>query len=250
MAQPEKTNTVRAMAKAATSALSLAVAGTATVGAVALHSWSVVALGGVAYATLVAWDLVSGNEKKKKKEMPLRDPATRSAMQTLATSRLQLDRVLQETSEEVKASLALVLLSVDELDQRATQLATRAEAIASYLLTTDVRVVEQGVRELDQRVRETRDPETRAQYESAKKAREEHLATLVELTQVKERIFASLVTICATMDALPAKVVRMRALDSQAMDAMTGNLKDELSRMNDDMQSLEETLKSLSEVIA
>ncbi|WP_394842453.1 hypothetical protein LZC95_35960 [Pendulispora brunnea] len=249
MAEPEKTSSMKAAAKAATSALSLAVAGTATVGAVALHSWSVMALGGVAYATLVAWDLVSGNDKKKK-QAPLRDPATRSAMQTLSTSRLQLDRVLQETPEDVKANLALVLLSVDELETRATQLATRAEAIAGYLLTTDVRVVEQGVRELEQRVRETRDPEARAHYESAKKAREEHLATLVELTHAKERIFASLVTICATMDAMPAKVVRMRALDSEAMDAMTGNLKDELSRMNDDMQSLEETLKSLSEVIA
>ncbi|WP_394831893.1 hypothetical protein LVJ94_35790 [Pendulispora rubella] len=245
-----KPSSLRTVTKAATSALSLAVAGTATLGAVALHSWSVVALGGVAYATLVAWDLVSGNDTKKKKdEITLRDPATRSAMQTLSTSRLQLDRVLQETSEDVKAHLALVLLSVDELEARATQLATRAEAIASYLLTTDVRIVEQGVRELEQRVRDTRDPEARAHYESAKKAREEHLATLVELTHVKERIFASLVTICATMDALPAKVVRMRALDSAAMDAMTGNLKDELSRMNDDMQSLEETLKSLTEVI-
>ena len=243
------------MAKSATSALSLAVAGTATLGAVALHSWSVIALGGVAYATLVAWDLVSGNDAKKKVRasiLPdantLRDPATRSAMQTLTTSRIQLDRVLQDTSEEVKASLALVLISVDELETRATKLAARAESIGSYLLTTDLRVVEDGVRQLAQRMAETRDPEARAHYESAKKAREEHLATLVELTHAKERIFASLLTIGATMDALPAKIVRMRALDSEAMDTVTGTLKEELSRMNDDMQSLEETLKSLSEV--
>jgi len=236
------------MAKSATSALSLA-------GAVALHSWSVIALGGVAYATLVAWDLVSGNDAKKKVRasiLPdantLRDPATRSAMQTLTTSRIQLDRVLQDTSEEVKASLALVLISVDELETRATKLAARAESIGSYLLTTDLRVVEDGVRQLAQRMAETRDPEARAHYESAKKAREEHLATLVELTHAKERIFASLLTIGATMDALPAKIVRMRALDSEAMDTVTGTLKEELSRMNDDMQSLEETLKSLSEV--
>ncbi|WP_394827156.1 hypothetical protein [Pendulispora albinea] len=252
-------SSLRETVKAATSTLSLAVAGTATLGAVALHSWSVLALGGVAYATLVAWDLASGDPKGSKRKarasiLPnpstLRDPAIRSAMQTLVTSRIALDRVLAETSEEIQANLVLVLASASELEERATKLAARAEAIGSYLGTTDPRVVEEGVRQLAHQIAATRDPEARAQYEAAKKAREEHLGTLMELMHVKERIFASLVTIGATLDALPAKIVRMRALDAATMDAATGTMNEELSRMNDDMQSLEDTLKSLSEVIA
>ncbi len=246
---------MRGVAKAAVSGLNLGVAGTAALGAVALHSWSIAALGAVAYATLLAWDLASGKDGSKKQRasvLPdpknMKDAGVRSAMQTLANARTQLDRVLGETSEEVKMHLTTVLSTVDELELRAAKLAGRAETIGGYLLTTDVNAVEEGVRQLGQRIAETRDVEARAQYESAKRAREEHHATLLELTQVKERIFASLVTICATMDALPAKVVRMRALDAAAMDALTGSLNEELSLMNDDMKSLEETLKSVAEV--
>jgi len=155
-----------------------------------------------------------------------------------------------KTPDDVKANLAVVLMTVEELEARATKLAERAEAIASYLSTVDPRAVEAGVRELAERIAVTPDTEARTHYESAKKAREEHLATLIELSNAKERIFASLVTICASTDALPAKIVRMRALDSEAMDTMTGNLREELERMNDDMKSLEETLQSLSEAVA
>ena len=49
------------------------------------------------------------------------------------------------------------------------------------------------------------------------------------------------------MEALPGKVVRMRALDAQAMDQLTGDVKDELDRMNVEIQSFEETLTTLGD---
>ncbi len=70
---------------------------------------------------------------------------------------------------------------------------------------------------------------------------------MADLVAAKERIGASLLSIAATMEALPGKIVRMRALDAQAMDQLTGDVKDELDRMNVEIQSFEETLTTLGD---
>jgi uncharacterized membrane protein len=101
---------------------------------------------------------------------------------------------------------------------------------------------------LAQRVSQTADAEARAQYQSALKARQELLQTLHDLVAARERIHASMLSIAATLEGLPAKIVRMRALDARAMDKLTGDVKDELDRMNGEISTFEETLRSLGEV--
>jgi hypothetical protein len=49
----------KVLGKAATSVVNLGVAGASAAGALALHSWPILALGGAAYAALVAWDMVT-----------------------------------------------------------------------------------------------------------------------------------------------------------------------------------------------
>lgn len=249
----QKSGLKKSILDATTGPMNLAVAGAATLGAVALQSWPIVALGGVAYAALVAWDLVSGgNKRETRKTLPeidaLKDPATQHAIRAIEGARIQIDRALAETPVDVQANLSIALSSVTELEDRAGKLALRAEDLAKFLCTVDPRVVKQDVDELARRAAATQDPEAKAQYESAHKAREEHLNVLYELGNAKERIAASLVSIAATMEALPAKVVRMRALDAQAMDELSGSVKEELEQMNGEMKSLEEALKTLSEV--
>lgn len=242
------------LVKAVTGPINMAVVGAATVSALALHSWPVVALGGAAYAALVAWDFVSGNDKKAARErtsLPepgrLKDAATRSAVLAIVSARKELERVLEDTSDDVKTNLALALGAADELVERAAVLATRSEDLGKYLVSIDPRVLEQDIAQLRQRVASSKDQEARAQYDAARKAREEHLAVLAELHNAKERVHASLLGIAATLAALPAKVVRMQALDAAAMDELSGSVKDELERMNGELSSLEETLSSLSE---
>jgi hypothetical protein len=246
------------LVKAVTGPINMAVVGAAAIGAVALHSWPVVALGGVAYAALVAWDFVSGSEKKKgsraeRTTLPdpgkLKDQATRSAVLTIRGAQAELARVLHETSEDVKANLALALISADELVERAAVLARRSEDLGKYLSMIDPRVLEADVAQLRQRVASTEDPEAKAQYDTARKAREEHLGVILELGKTKERVSASLLGIAATLEGLPAKVVRMRALDEHAMDEASGSVKDELDRMNGEMKSLEDTLASIAEAV-
>jgi hypothetical protein len=53
--------------------------------------------------------------------------------------------------------------------------------------------------------------------------------------------------IVATLEGLPAKIVRMRALDAQAMDQLSGSMHDELDPMDVELKALEETLATLGE---
>src|SRR6185295_1970447 len=55
----------KVLRSASTDTINLVVAGSAAVGAAALSSWAVAALGGLTYAALVAWDVASPKYWKK-----------------------------------------------------------------------------------------------------------------------------------------------------------------------------------------
>src|ERR1700716_2447366 len=93
-------NAAKKLVKAVTGPINMAVVGAAAVGAVAMHSWPVVALGGVAYAALVAWDFVNGHDqraaRRNRATLPepacLKDPATRASVQAIVAARAELLR--------------------------------------------------------------------------------------------------------------------------------------------------------------
>ena len=86
-----------------------------------------------------------------------------------------------------------------------------------------------------------------AQLESARTAREEQLAALADIDRAHERVLANLSRVAATFQGLPAKVMRLRALDAQATDAFYGDLNDEVGRMNEELEIFEESLRSFHE---
>ena len=253
MAEPLGKRIVRAT----TGVTNLVVVGAAAVGAAALQSWPILALGGAAYAAMVAWDMATGKARKAPASGAAPslgdvddygDAQTKAAVRSILAAKLEIEKVLGETGEDVQTHLALALASATELEDRAANLAHRAEDVARYLRTTDVRVVQADVDTLARRVHDTRDPEARAQLESAHQARREHLEVLRDLFSTKERIDATLLSIASTLEALPAKIVRMRALDAQATDKLSGDVKEELDRMNSEIRTFEETLKSVTQV--
>ena len=251
---------VKLIGKATTGVANLAVAGSATAAALALQSWPILALGGVAYAALVAWDLASSEFRKSAlgptpdstptlgDANDYRDEAARAAVITIQAAKRKIAQVLDQTPDDVKANLAMALTSVDELERRAATMARRADDIARYLETPDPRAVAYDVQVLAERAKATADAEARAQYETALSARKEHLATLTDLITAKERIGASLMSIAATLEGLPPKIVKMRALDARAMDQLTGDVKEELDRMSSEIRSFEETLEAIGQV--
>lgn len=251
-----ESSTWKRILRATTGITNIAVVGSAAVGAAALQSWPILALGGAAYGALVAWDLVSkGKPKQTGAPVTLepdldrfKDPQTKTVVRTILGAKQEIARVLSETPPEVQGQLALALTSVAELEERAARLSARAEDIAGYMKTADPRVVNADVESLTLRVMQSKDAEAKTQFESALAARREHLAVLGDLVAAKERIDASLLSIASTLEGLPAKIVRMRALDAQATDQLSGDVKEELDRMNTEIRTFEETLKSLNEV--
>jgi hypothetical protein len=249
-----------AVTRAATGLVNIGVAGAAAVGAAALHSWPLLAVGGVTYAALVAWDLVrkgDGDAPAKGVQGPpslrlrapeaYKDPQTSAAVRAIAAAKAEIERVLEETPEDVKANLATAIGSVDSLMERAGALAARCEDLAKYLATRDPRAVHRDVDSLRQRVASTPDAQARAQYQTALASRQDHLRSLDDLTNARERVLASLLSIASSLDGLPAKIVHMRALDAAAMDKLGGDVNGELERVNEEMRTFEETLRTLGE---
>lgn len=240
---------VKKFIRAATSRLNLGVVGAAATAAAALQSWPVVALGGAAYTAVVAWDFVSG-KKDKAETIPgaatLHDASMQRFANAIGSANVERETVLRDTSDEVKANLALTLASAAELEARAGKLVRRGDELARYLATVNPHAVAKSVADLTQRVSQTPDAEARAHYESARIARVQHYEAIQELALAKERIEATLLSIAATLDGLAPKVVRMRTLDAAAMDALSGNLKSELDTMNVEIESFEEALASLT----
>lgn len=247
----------KVVVKSATSLLNITVAGSAAVGAAALHMWPIAALGGVAYAALVAWDVFNPSFWKKALaaepiKLPdpddIKDASAREAAKAMQSARKELESVLAETSDEVKGHLGVALASVAELEQRVIHLIGRAEDLARYLARIDADAVRAEMRKLADKVQRTRDAHAQEQYRSALQAREEQLRAIEDIANAKERVAANLSRVTATLEGLPPKIVRMRALDAQAMDELTGSMNDELGRINGEMKAFEETLQSLVEI--
>ena len=66
-----------------------------------------------------------------------------------------------------------------------------------------------------------------------------------DIASAVERVHANLSRIVATLEGLSAKVVRMGAMDAQAMDNLSGDMNAELERMNRDIDTFEQTLRHL-----
>jgi hypothetical protein len=255
----------RVIARSVVSPLNLSIAGAAAASAALLHSWPLVALGGAAYAALVAWDLVSPDFWRKVIVPPengrtiatrfpdpkkIGDPALRQTAQAVLLARAELDRQVAEASGDVAEQLASVAVSIDELEGRAASLIRGGDQLIRYLSRSDLEGVRREIARLRGRASQTQDAETRDQYELTVKAREEQLTALTDIAGAVERVYANLSRIVATLEGLSAKVVRMGAMDAQAMDNLSGDMNAELERMNREIDTFEETLRHLVAVEA
>ena len=253
----EKTPQGNLVLASVTNTLNLVVMGTAAGGAAVMHSLPILAIGGAAFTALVAWDIVTGKRTKggasPREELPeekeLTDLGLREIVRSLEEGRRKLDAVLEETPDSVKGYLDSVMASMTQMEDGSARLIHHAEALTRYLATTDRKVVIDEIKKLNSKASAARDEETRQQYAHARKLREEQASALDDIEAAHERVMSNLSRIVATLEGLSPKIVRMRALDAQAMDALSGNMSDELGRVNDDMAVFEETLQSLGEIM-
>ncbi|RJS25934.1 hypothetical protein DRW03_05550 [Corallococcus sp. H22C18031201] len=251
----------RVLGRAAAAPLNLGVAGAGALGAAALHSWPVLALGGAAYAAMVAWDVASPDFWRGVLSRPqgarpggpldaraFADPRVREAMLGMLGARRSLENALEDAPAGVRAQLGLALTSLRELEERAWRLAARGDELSAFLRATDAQAVREAIRVTSQQATQAKDAEARAQYASARAAHEAQLQALRDIGAAHDRVLANLTRIAATMQGLPAQVMRLRALDAQATESMYGDLNEELGRMNGELGAFEESLQSFQAV--
>jgi len=245
--------------RAAAGPLNLSVLGGAVLGAVALASWPIAALGGAAYAALVASDISSAEFRKRvlfgrarPTELPdgktLTDPEVRAAVDRIRVARAGLDQVVKTIPERIQRNVTAALAAIDELQGHGAALAVRADELARYLAGTDAVAALREAESLTARASHTHDASARASYEAAAQAAHERVAALHDITTARERALAHLARIESAIKAVPTKLVRLRALDDQASDALTGDVGAELERMNIDLRAFEQTLESIVEI--
>jgi hypothetical protein len=239
--------------------INLSVAGAAAAGAVVMHSWPLLALGGAAYAALVAWDLVSPEFWRKALGAPqagrpsaefpdpkkIRDAGLKQTALLVRSATAQLDQLVAEASGDVAVQLAGLRVSIDELEARAARLIRSGDELIRYLVQSDAGAVRVEIDRLRARAAQTADAEARDQYQRSIQAREEQLAALTDIAGAVERVYANLSRIVATLEGLSAKIVRMGAMDAQAMDNLSGDMNAELERMNREIDTFEQTLRHL-----
>jgi hypothetical protein len=255
----KRTGVGKVVARSATSPLNLSVFGAAAVGAVALMSWPIAALGGVAYAALVASDVASPEFRKKAlrrggggSELPrpkdLEDPELRQLVEQIQAARAEIATTLTETPERVRKNLTTTRDALEELAGHAAVLVLRARDLGAYLERVDLDGARQEAAQHGRRASTSDDADESREYQLAATAASERVAALEDLEKGRARILANLTRIVATLRSVPPKIVRMRALDDRASDALTGDFDRELGRMNTDLRAFEETLVSLAEV--
>jgi hypothetical protein len=140
--------------------------------------------------------------------------------------------------------------AIAELERHAAILVERGEALCGYLASVDAASLRGEAEALDGKARATTDAQVRDQYQKAHAAVGEQLRAVADIATSRERILANLSRIAVTLHALPAQLMRMRALDDQATDSLSGNVGAELDRMNIELKAFEQTLEDLQEVQA
>ena len=251
----------KVLGRAATGPLNLTVLGGAVVGAAVLASWPIAALGAAAYVALVATDISSaefrrrvllGQRRPARLPAPdqVRDPEVRAAVARIAAARAEVERAVAALPARLQTSVASTVDAITELVGRAAQLAQRADALASHLAGTDRRAAERDAAALAARASHTEDAAARASYAAAAAAGRERVAALTDIAATHERTLAHLAQVESAIQAVPSKLVRLRALDDQASDALTGDVGAELERMTIDLQAFEDSLTDTLEAIS
>lgn len=240
------------VARALVNPVGLGVAAGAATVAVALTNPLVGAVGGAVYVATVLIDALRRARKKPKRHfgvMPdpetIHDPDVRIAVNRIIDARAAIQKAIDETPPDVVMQLTNTLAKLDEMEGYAASLVRRAEDSTKYLASVNLPALVQEVKQLATRAAAAKDPSARASFDQAKTARMDEIRALKELRANKERIYADLMHVVSALSALPTKIVRLRALDAQAMEQLSGDITQDLQSLGEELKTSERVLREL-----
>src|ERR1043165_2551333 len=230
-----------------------AIAGAAAV-AVTIGNPIFAAAGGALYVASVFVDAIRRRRARAKRRrimdviggMPdlddIRDPETRATVEKMLAARQNLQKVIDDTPPDILMQRQKTKDSLIQLDIYASTLVKRAEDTTAYLRSVNLPALVQEVKMLAMKAAQAKDPEARASFDQAKNARMEQIRALKELKANKERVDADLMRVVAVLGALPTKIVRLRALDAQAMEQLSGDITHDLTAMGEELKTSEQVI--------
>jgi hypothetical protein len=163
----------------------------------------------------------------------------------MLAARQHLQKVIDETPSDVLMQLQKTRDSLSQLELYASSLVKRAEDTTTYLQSVNLPALVQEVKLLATKAAQAKDPEARASFDQAKNARMEQIRALKDLKANKERVDANLMRVVAVLGALPTKIVRLRALDAQAMEQLSGDITHDLTTMGEELKTSEQVIREL-----
>lgn len=252
---PRRGKLLKVLGRSMTSPMHLGVVAAAAGSSVWFHLWPLAALGGVAYAALVASDLTSADfwkralaakeeDAKPEGDGAVRDPTLRALAAQIRKARTELDAVVAENGR-IAVQLVSVLAAASALDERADAVIKSADQLTAFLWRTDPEAIRREIAGLEERVTRAKDEGTRDQYLRTIATREEQLRAVLDIGAAVERAHANLMRINATYEGIAARVVRLSALDGGDMSSEFGDMNAELEDVNRDLESYEEVLRQL-----
>jgi hypothetical protein len=153
----------------------------------------------------------------------------------------------EDVQSYARRDLERVALQLAPLVQRAVRMATRKQQLSKYLSNIDERALENYCNNLRQRIANTTDPVTKAQYEQALKAREAAQETYRAIGQASARIDSQLENVEATLESWKAKVIRIKTADVASAVSVSEGLYREIETLSNDIDLLD---NSVSEALA
>ena len=166
---------------------------------------------------------------------------------SLGASQQTLWRAAREAPANVLAIVMPTLVAVKELTGRALDLASRAEDLNDFLKTQDRAKLQADAGRLAAAAGRARDAAARDEYGKAVANRTEQIGAVDEIADAHDRAVAALSKVVTMLDALPAKIVRMKALDNAALDALGVDVTSDVTTLNQDIQLFETTLRLLAQ---
>src|SRR5688572_915938 len=148
----------QSVARALVNPVGLGVAAGAATVAIALTNPIVGIVGGGVYLASVAIDAFRRSRKKRKATKALltgmpdaddvKDPATRAAVQKMLAAKAKLQKVVDETPQDVLIHLSKTMNSLVEMELYAARLVERAEAITAHINSVNLPAIVMEVKQL------------------------------------------------------------------------------------------------------
>jgi hypothetical protein len=128
---------------------------------------------------------------------------------------------LASASRENRQSLEPVREEIDRITEQTYQLCKQITALENLRLVDKMKQARQesDLMELDRKIAEATDPVVRQDYEEARRAMQNRLEKMKEITLFLDRVDAQLASLASTLDNMLTEAIHLQALGSQQVRA-------------------------------